>query len=372
VIVYFNKDIMASSVDGSAQLRGHAASGGRWRALRRLTTFWVLLLGLILALVVAIIAAVGIGAVPIPFERVVRIVLWKLVPAAVTPDWNATQEQIVWVFRLPRALLAVIVGAALAVSGTVLQAVARNSLADPYIFGVSSGASVGAVAVLTLGSAVVGGFSLAGAAFAGALLATILVYLLAQQRGRATPTRLVLAGVALGYVLSAVTSFLVLRVSGPGSGVATVLYWLAGSLGGAKWEHLGLPSVVVIFTTAYLLLQARPLNALLAGDETATGLGVNVERFRIVLFVLTSLMIGVVVAVSGAIGFVGLMVPHIARLFVGADHRRVLPMVALLGGLLMVLVDLVGRTILAPQELPVGIVTAALGGPFFLWLMRRK
>ena len=339
---------------------------------RAATLFWSLQLGLVVALVFAILFAVGIGAVEIPLPITTQVIGSHLLPGWIAPVADPTQDQIIWVFRLPRVLLAAIVGAALAVSGTALQAMTRNPLSDPYIFGVSSGASVGAVLVITLGSTVMGGVSLSLAAFVGALLSMILVYVLAQQQGRATPMRLVLAGVALSYVLSAVTSYLVLRSATPGGGAAAVLTWLAGSLGGAKWEQLGLPSAVVVLATFLLLAQARPLNALLAGDETATGLGVNVERFRQQLFVITSLLVGVVVAVSGSIGFVGLMIPHLVRMVVGSDHRRVLPTVALGGGVYLVLVDLVGRTIMAPQELPVGIVTAALGGPFFLWLLRRR
>lgn len=339
---------------------------------RAATLFWSLQLGLVVALVLAILFAVSIGAVEIPLPITTQVIGRHLLPGWVAPVADPTQDQIIWVFRLPRVLLAVVVGAALAVSGTALQAMTRNPLSDPYIFGVSSGASVGAVLVLTLGSTVMGGVSLSLAAFVGALLSMILVYVLAQQQGQATPMRLVLAGVALSYVLSAVTSYLVLRSATPGGGAAAVLTWLAGSLGGAKWEQLGLPSAVVVLATFLLLAQARPLNALLAGDETATGLGVNVERFRQQLFVITSLLVGVVVAVSGSIGFVGLMIPHLVRMVVGSDHRRVLPTVALGGGVYLVLVDLVGRTIMAPQELPVGIVTAALGGPFFLWLLRRR
>lgn len=339
---------------------------------RTVTGFWLMIAGMLIVLLAAVVAAVSVGAVALPFDRVVRIIVHHLASGLVTPDWTPTEDQIVWDFRLPRVLLAVIVGAALSVSGTALQAIVRNPLADPYIFGVSSGASVGAVAVLTLGSAVVGGLSLAGAAFVGALLSMMVVYFMAQHGGKAAPARLVLAGVALGYVLSAVTSYLVLRASNPGGGATAVLSWLAGSLGGAKWGHLGLPGLVVVLATIILLLQARPLNALLSGEESAIGLGVNVERFRVQLFVLTSLLVGTVVAVSGAIGFVGLMLPHIVRMVVGADHRRVLPMIALGGGIYLVLVDLIGRTIIAPQELPVGIVTAALGGPFFLWLLRHR
>lgn len=264
-----------------------------------------------------------------------------------------------------------VVGAALSVSGTALQAIARNPLADPFIFGVSYGATVGAVLVLSFGASF-GGISLTVAAFLGALISMIFVYLCAQQRGRIAPLRLILAGVALSYTLSAVTSYLVLRASQRANQqVGLVLSWLAGSFGRTRWEHLGLPAIIVIGLTLYLILQARQLNVVLMGDERAVGLGVNIERFRIQIFVVTSLMVGAVVAVSGAIGFVGLMVPHMVRLGVGSDHRRVLPLASLGGGLLMVIVDLIGRTIIAPQELPVGIVTAALGGPFFLWLLRQ-
>ena len=194
----------------------------------------------------------------------------------------------------------------------------------------------------------------------------LLVYLLAQQGGRLAPMRLLLAGVALGYTLQAVTSYLVLRSTRPGGGVEGILAWLAGSLATATWDDLGVPSLVLLIVVVLLMLQARSLNALLAGEETAIGLGINVARFRLQLFVLTSLLIGVVVSVSGAIGFIGLMIPHIGRFFVGADHRRLLPLVALGGGTYLILV--------APGELPVGIVTEALGGPFFLWLLlqRRK
>ncbi|MEM1242074.1 MAG: iron ABC transporter permease [Cyanobacteria bacterium P01_H01_bin.26] len=339
---------------------------------RVLTPFRMWLGGLAIATLLTIIVAVSVGAVPVPFVQVVQIVLAHLLPGTITPTWTPAADQIVWVFRLPRALLAVIVGAALSVSGTTLQAIARNPLADPFVFGVSYGATVGAVLVLTLGARPFGEFSLTIAAFLGALAAMILVYLFAQQQGRITPLRLILAGVALSYTLSAITSYLVLRASQRANNqVGLVLSWLAGSFGRARWEHLGLPAVIVILLTVYLIFQARQLNVLLMGDERAVGLGIKIEWFRIQMFVVTSLMVGAVVAVSGAIGFVGLMVPHIVRLGVGSDHRQVLPLAALGGGLFMVVVDLIGRTIIAPEELPVGIVTAAFGGPFFLWLLRR-
>lgn len=332
--------------------------------------FSLSLIGLAIALPLAIIFAVSIGAVPLPFIQVGQIVLSHLLPGLIVPTWTPTEDQIVWVFRLPRVLLAATVGAALSVSGTALQAVVRNPIADPFILGISYGATVGAVLVLTLGIRPFGDLSLALAAFLGALIATVLVYLLAQQRGQITPLRLILSGVALSYTLSALTSYLVLRASQSNRQVGPVLSWLAGSFGQARWEQVGLPAITVLALTGYLLLQARQLNILLLGDEVASGLGLNVSWFRLQMFVATSMMVGVVVAVSGAIGFVGLMVPHIVRMGVGSNHQRVLPVAALGGGLLMVLVDLIGRVVVAPEELPVGIVMAALGGPFFLWLLR--
>lgn len=315
--------------------------------------------------------SVAIGSVAVPPDRVVSVIADKVLPWVHGSSATDVQARIVWEFRLPRALLGLAVGAALAVAGAVLQAVVRNPLADPFVFGVSSGASVGAVAVLTLAG---GGLvlSVPVAAFLGALFTTLAVYLLAQQGGRTTPGRLVLAGVAVSYLLSSLTSYLVLRASTPGEGVAGVLAWLSGSLGSAGWDDLGLPAAVVVVATVVLVLLARVLNAFLTGDETAASLGVDVGRARLLLFVLTALLVGVVVAVSGAIGFVGLVVPHAARALVGSDHRWVLPVAALAGALLLVVADVVARLVLAPSELPVGLITAAVGAPFFLWLLRRS
>ncbi len=244
--------------------------------------FWVLMLILIILLAGIIIVSIAIGSVSVPFDHVIRIIFGHLTGGVIS--WDQTQDLIIWNFRLPRVLLAAIVGAGLAVSGTTLQALVRNPLADPYIFGVSSGAAVGAVAVLTLGPIVVGGVSYQTAAFVGALLAMVLVYMLAQQRGHIIPMRLLLAGIALGYTLQAVMSYLILRSTRPGGGVDGIMRWLAGSLATANWDDLGVPTLVLALTITLLILQARPLNTLLTGDETATSLGVNLPRFRLQLF----------------------------------------------------------------------------------------
>ncbi|NRQ39563.1 iron ABC transporter permease [Nonomuraea sp. NN258] len=341
------------------------------RADRSWRGYSLLVLVLTAATAGASLLAVSIGAVHVGLAQCWGIIADHLIPGLVTRTWTAGQEQIVWQYRLPRALLALLVGAGLAVVGAVLQALVRNPLADPFLLGVSSGASFGAVVVLIAGPALLGGLSLPVAAFLGALLALGLVYFLAQRGGRLTPARLVLAGVAMAYLFQALYSF-VLQQAQSGRAAQQVLFWLMGSLGGARWDSLPLPAVVLAGGLAYLLVQHRPLNALMAGEETAVSLGVAVHRFRVQLFVLTSLLVGVMVATSGAIAFVGLIVPHVARMLVGGDHRRLLPVTALLGACFLQLVDLAARTVSAPQELALSIVTAVFGVPFFLWLLRRR
>lgn len=327
-----------------------------------------MLAGLTLILVLSVTLAVVIGPVPIPAHAV-----WQIALAQSTGihagEWPQAQVNIVWLIRFPRVLMAVCVGAGLAAIGVTMQAVVRNPLADPYILGISSGASVGAVLVLGLGMFVfAGAYAVSVGAFLFALITFALVFLLAQSHGQLAPGRLILAGVACSYVFSGLTSFITLT-SDNRELAQSVLAWLLGSLAGTRWIDLTLPAAILVSGATYLVLQARSLNALLMGDETAATLGVEVNRFRRRLFVVMSLLTGVMVATSGAIGFVGLMIPHIVRMLVGADHRRVLPMAALTGATFLVWVDVLARTALAPEELPVGVITSLLGGPFFIWLL---
>lgn len=327
------------------------------------------IVGLVVAVVVVMLIGITYGSVHIPFDNVWRVVLHRLNPFddATNP---ITDEQIIWQFRVPRVLLGALVGACLAVAGATLQTAVRNPLADPYTLGVASGASLGAVAVIVLGSSAVGGLGKSGAAFVGAMAALGCVFWLGRLGGQMTATRLILGGVALSYVLSAATSYL--QILARPQQLAAVLYWLLGDLSQAAWGDLGIPAVVLVFALVGLLLQARALNALMLGEESATALGVSPTRLRILIMVASSLLVAVVVAVSGAIGFVGLMIPHIVRMLVGPDHRRVLPVSALVGAIFLVLADLVARTLRPPAEIPIGIITAALGGPFFIWLLRRN
>lgn len=314
--------------------------------------------------------SVSLGAVEIPVRAIVGVIGAHLLPWLVAPTADAVDDRIVWSIRLPRALLGVVVGASLAVAGATLQALVRNPLADPYVLGVSSGAALGAVVVLVLGPSAAG-IGLHGAAFAGALGALALVYAFASSAGGLSPVRLVLAGVALSYLFSGLTSFVIFSSRNP-QATRAVLFWLLGSLGAAAWDQLGVPTAALAAGVALLLWRRRGLNALVLGDETAATLGVDVVRLRRELLVVASLVTGVVVAVSGGIGFVGLMVPHLVRLLVGADHRRVLPLAMAAGALYLVLVDLASRLVVSPAELPLGIITSVVGAPLFLWLLRRR
>jgi len=337
------------------------------------TSAWLLTLSALLLL--AVLASVAWGSAQLDVAQVWAIVRGQVlqrIGVVVTPDWPVQHFQIVWMIRLPRVLMAMLVGAGLALVGVVMQAVVRNPLADPYMLGVSSGASVGAVSVLAWGVfAAAGLYAIAAGAFIGALAATVLVYLLAQQGGRIPPARLILSGVAVGYMLMGVTSLIVIT-SGQRDLASALMTWTMGSLASTQWTALGLPAAVLLAGMALLLAQARQLNALLAGDETAATLGVAAEGLRRQLFVVVSLLTGVMVAVSGAIGFVGLVIPHITRMLVGCEHRRVLPVSALLGALFLVLVDGAARTWFAPMEIPVGVITAFIGGPFFIAMLWRR
>lgn len=331
----------------------------------------LLMVALLLLTPAVVLLGVGVGAVGIPLRETAQIVAAHLVGRHAGAP--AVDQQIIWQVRTPRVLLAFVVGASLAVAGAALQAVVRNPLADPYVLGVSSGASAAAVAVLTLGAAGTGWLArlgVSGAAFGGAMLTIAAVVLLGQVRGRMDPQRLLLAGVAVSYLLQGVTSYLQLRAS-PDQ-LASLLFWLLGSVSGADWSQLRLPTLVLVGGVLWLLSQGRRINALLLGDDAATAVGIHLVRFRLALLLVAALLTGVVITVAGGVGFVGLIAPHCVRLLVGSDHRRLFPATALLGGVFLTLADLVGRVVAAPLELPLSIVTALAGVPFFLVLLRRR
>ncbi|WP_328547693.1 iron ABC transporter permease [Streptomyces platensis] len=319
----------------------------------------------------SVLCGVGLGAAGLSWAEVLRYLGAGLTGGTISSDEVAAYT-IVWELRFPRALLAAVVGAGLAALGVAVQALVRNALADPFVLGISSGAAVGANAVLLFGAlGALGVWALSAAAFASALLAMALVYAAARTAHGLTPLRLVLTGTAMYYGFSALTTLMVFTAD-RGEAARSAMMWLLGSLSGAGWGSLPVAAAAVAAGLAHLLLSAGRLNALAMGDETAAALGVDVPRLRRELFLVAAAGTGAVVAVSGAIGFVGLMVPHVARMLVGADHRRVLAVAPLLGAVLLVWVDLLSRVLLAPVELPVGVLTAVLGVPCFVVLMRRR
>ncbi|WP_223593992.1 FecCD family ABC transporter permease [Pseudomonas sp. A-R-19] len=329
----------------------------------------LLLIALAALLLVSCVVSLGFGPARVPLDVVWRILLHKLFGFAV-PDWNPGQEHIVWLIRVPRMLLGALVGAGLALIGAVLQAVTRNPLADPHLLGVTSGATLGAVIVVLHVGEIAGLLTLPIAAFIGALLSMLVVLMIASRHGRLDSDRLLLCGVAVSFVMMAMANLLLFM--GDHRASSTVIFWMLGGLGLARWELLAVPTASVLLGLVLLLGMARPLNALMAGEQTAVTLGLNTRTVRLRVFLIASLMTGVLVSISGSIGFVGLMVPHIARRLVGAEHRRVLPVCVVLGSLFLVWVDVAARTLIAPEDLPIGVATAAIGGLFFIGLMRRR
>jgi iron complex transport system permease protein len=326
----------------------------------------VLLAGTAL-LLVSMVLGVAIGSVPLSPQAVLRVIADHLTGH---PS-NSVADAIVWDIRLPRVLLAALVGATLATAGTVVQVLVRNALADPFLLGVSSGASVGATSVLLFGAfASLGVWAVSAGSVLGALGAMGAVFFVSRQGRALSPTQLILCGVVLSALFESVTSFLIFR--GNPQATQAVLFWLLGSFGLATWQQLPIPAIVLAAAMAYLLAQGRSLNALALGSGSAAALGVDVHRLRRDLFIVTSLMAGAAVAVSGVIGFVGLVVPHIVRLIVGSEHRRVLPTGMLFGASFMVLGDLLARVIVAPQEMPIGVITAFIGAPLLIVLIRRR
>ena len=279
---------------------------------------------------------------------------------------------IVWYIRLPRLMLAVAVGAALAVCGVIMQAIVKNPLADPYVLGISSGASLGATVAILLGVGSFLGSNFVGIlGFAGAFGVSLLVILLSNVGGRSNSVRLLLAGMALSSVCSAASSFVVYFASDR-EGMMSVTYWLMGSLAGAEWGQIAFLLPFVLLCTLFFWSQSRTLNLMLLGDEVSVTLGADLHRWRLLYLLLASALIGFVVYAAGMIGFVGLIIPHAARMVFGSDHRRLIPASALLGALLLVWADVLCRTIIPRSELPIGILTSLLGAPCFVYLMARK
>lgn len=329
-----------------------------------------LTLGLVAALIFVAGLAVSIGAVGVPLRTVWGVVLDHLAPGLISPDWTAGRANIVWEIRFPRVILAALVGAGLGIVGAALQSVTRNPLADPHLLGISSGGAFGAIAALLHTGLFLGLLTVPLMAFLGALTATVLVLGVARLAGATSADRLVLAGVAVSFVIMAGANILIFL--GDPKATHTVVFWMLGGLGLAQWDHLIWPLTVLVPCGLWLWLQSGRLNAMSLGDETAASLGIEVGRFRLSVFVASALITGVMVAFSGIIGFVGLMMPHLVRLIMGGDNARLLPASAYAGALFLILADALARVVMAPEDLPIGVVTGLTGGIFFIWMMSRR
>jgi iron complex transport system permease protein len=324
--------------------------------------------------VIILFISIGVGSTNISPLTTLKVICSQIpiLKDVVKADYTTLDYNMVIAMRLPRVLLAFIVGASLAVCGVTMQALVRNKLADPFILGVSSGASATAALFSVFGVfSFLGQYSLPLSSFIGAALSIIFVYMLSKINGRMNISQLLLAGVAVAMIMDAVTSLIL--ISAPDAfATHNINFWLSGSLTGAKWSYLTLPLIVILVCSAFLMFNYRTLNVLVLGEETAGTLGINVSRMQKALVLVASLLAGVAISVSGSIGFVGLMVPHICRMLVGADHKRILPLSMLLGGLTVVIADVAARVIAAPDEIPVGILTAFVGAPFFVVMLKNK
>jgi iron complex transport system permease protein len=329
------------------------------------------ILGLSAALILAAAVATSIGSVHIPLSTTFKILIDKLPFIDINQNWQSSIATIVLDIRLPRIILAGLVGAALATAGATYQGLFRNPLADPYLIGVQQGASLGAVTGFLLPvSWNFAGFSLIPLlAFTGALLATVAVYLLARTGKTLPVTTLILAGVALSALLGSIVSYLIIS---SGDKMHGIVFWLMGSFSLSQWGEVKVVLPYVALGTAVLIIFARLLNVMQLDEEQAQQLGVNVEKYKLLLLAAATLITAASVAFVGTIGFVGIIIPHAVRLIWGADHRFLLPLSVLTGAIFMILADLLARTVMAPTEIPIGVITAICGAPFFLYLLRRR
>lgn len=327
-----------------------------------------LLVALVAALLASVLVGVGMGAVHISPWEVIRILARRLLQVRLGGAVEPQLDAVLWTIRLPRIVLAVLVGAALGVSGAALQGVFRNPLADPALIGVSSGAALGAVAAIVLGADALGLWTLPVAAFVGAVAMAVVVFAIAHREGRVEVVTLVLCGVAVN-ALSGAGIGLLITVADDAQ-LRDISFWQLGSVGGATWTFVGACAPFVLLALVALPRQARRLDLLVLGEREARHLGVAVERTRFTVIALAALATGAAVAVAGILGFVGLVVPHLVRLVAGPSHRTLLPASAVGGALVLTLADLAARTIAVPREVPLGVMTALLGAPVFLWLIR--
>lgn len=338
------------------------------------STFYIICGCMILLLLTVMILGINLGAVDLSPEWIYKIIFNNLTGREIFPvEWEPSVQNIVWGMRFPKVIVCACVGAGLSLTGILMQAMTRNSLADPYILGISSGASTGATAIILIGGAfpMLASVSVGFGAFLGAMLSSVIVLILGGASGKITPGKLVLSGTAVSAIFHAITNLLIF-LSPDKRKVNSALFWMEGSFASAKWDDV-LPAIVTLLAIFILSVTLhKSLDTLLLGDDIAITVGVNVRIMKLVIVVASSLITGVMVSMSGCIGFVGLVVPHVARTIVGTVHKRLIPFAIILGAVFMVLADMFSRVVVAPSELPIGVVTALLGAPFFLAMLKKS
>lgn len=331
----------------------------------------IIILLLILALSIGF--AVSLGSVDISIKEVYSIIFYKIFGIGNEEVLsNGAVHDVVWLIRLPRIILAMLVGIGLSVVGIVMQAIVKNPLADPYILGISSGASLGATISVMLGVGSIFGSNAIGiCGFIGALTTSMLVLLIANIGQRANSIKLLLGGMALSSVCSAFSSFIV-YFANDAQGMQTITFWLMGSVAGAKWEQIMFIMPFILIGSVFFFTQHRILNLMLLGDEVSITLGTDLHKYRHIYLIIASLMIGILVYSSGMIGFVGLVIPHIVRMILGTDHKKIIPIAAILGAIFLIWADILSRIIIKGTEIPIGIIISMIGAPCFIWLMIRN
>lgn len=339
--------------------------------LKKIFHWKLIITYLTVSLGLTIILATTLGAAHISPFTVLKILFAKLplIKNLITPSWTIGEATIILQIRLPRIILGVLVGAALSIAGTTMQGLFKNPMADPYIVGISSGAALGAISTIVFGLTIFGMYTIPLMAFIGAAAAIFLVYNIASVRRKLPVSTLLLAGIAVTLFLSAIIS-LMMYISG--EKLHGIVFWLMGGLWGRNWNHVMMAFPFIFLGAIIIYIFARDLNVMLLGEEPAQHLGIEVETLKKIIILSTSLITAAAVSVSGIIGFVGLIIPHAMRILIGPDHRILLPSSALVGGIFLVWADTLARTIISPIELPVGIITALFGAPFFIYLLRTR
>ena len=330
-------------------------------------------LTLLVILVGSIMISVTLGSAKISVSEVYKVLGYKLLGIKAYSEYSSgPMHDVVWVIRFPRVVLAIAIGMSLSISGVVMQAIVKYPLADPYILGISSGASLGATFAIMLGfGAVLGGNFVGVMAFIGALLVSFGVLLLANIKGSATSSKLILAGMALSAVCSSFSNFII-YIANDKTGMQSVTYWLLGSLAGAKWETDIIILPIVIIACLFFWSRYRVLNLMLLGDDVSITLGTDLHKPRHIYLIITSIMIGLSVYCAGVIGFVGLIIPHAVRMIFGTDHKKLIPISALVGSIFMIFADALSRIIIPNSEIPIGILISMVGAPVFIYLMVKK